>query len=77
MYIIYIYIQYVYNNNDISVYNIYKHIYYNIETYMCIYNKSLLFNKSNISFFLNLLGLNAKKKYKPIMYNIKHISYRE
>ena len=77
MYIIYIYIQYVYNNNDISVYNIYKHIYYNIETYMCIYNKSLLFNKSNISFFLNLLGLNVKKKYKPIMYNIKHISYRE
>ena len=31
-----IYIQYVYNNN-LSVYNIYKHIYYNIETDICVY----------------------------------------
>ena len=43
---------------------------------MCIYIKSLPFNESNMSIFLNLLGLNAKKKYKPIVYNIKHISYR-
>ena len=44
---------------------------------MCIYNKSLLFNERNISKFLNLPGLNAKKIYKPIMHNIKHIPYRK